>query len=182
MTTKTIEQVQEDNEILAETNRNCLKEIETLKAQLQDKELVIANLNVEVEAKAEYNYELRNQLDQVISERDENAKALNAKTKESNELYAENKELRRETHDQKLRIEKHEATIIRKRNLKDKADQEITELKAYLESAKQELEYQNELKAENEVIHTALVKAQNENMNLEITVNTLIKLINGGAI
>lgn len=104
MTTKTIEQVQEDNKILAETNRNCLKEIETLKAQLQDKELVIANLNIEVEAKAEYNHDLRVRLDN-------NAKALNETTKE------------------------------------------------------------------NQVIHTALYEEQEKNVNLEITVKTLTKMV-----
>lgn len=107
----------------------------------------------------------------------------------------ENVEANKTIINQKLTIDSLTANVQRKRNLKVKSAEKINELIARNELLEQNLYNTNEdlkyrmgrvdvikgemeeIKKENQVIHTALYKEQEKNVNLEITIKTLTKMV-----
>lgn len=125
----------------------------------------------------------------------EQAKEIEELKKQLNEAKLENVESNKIIINQKLTIDSLTANVQRKRNLKVKSAEKINELIARNELLEQnlyntneELKYRTarvdvikgemeEIKKENQVIHTALYEEQEKNVNLEITIKTLTKMV-----
>lgn len=126
---------------------------------------------------------------------EEMVKQIEELKEQLNTSKLENVEANKTIINQKLTIDSLTANVQRKRNLKVKSAEKINELIARNELLEQNLYNTNEdlkyrmgrvdvikgemeeIKKENQVIHTALYKEQEKNVNLEITIKTLTKMV-----
>lgn len=149
--------------------------------------LYISNLEKEVQPKKS---------DDVLAEKikyrndliAEQAKEIEKLKEQLNTAKLENVEANKIIINQKLTIDSLTANVQRKRNLKVKSAEKINALIAeneeLLNDNVEKTEKINdlcnlttEIQRENQVIHTALYEEQEKNVNLEITIKTLTKMV-----
>lgn len=108
--------------------------------------------------------------------------------KELNEAKVENVEANKIIINQNLRIDSLQSNVDRKSKLKVKSAEKINELIAENEELLNDNVEKtetlnnlrnsiNEIQRENQVIHTALYEEQEKNVNFEITIKTLTKMV-----
>lgn len=119
---------------------------------------------------------------------EEMVKQIEELKEQLNTAKLENVEANKIIINQKLTIDSLAANVQRKRNLKVKSAEKVNALIAENEELKNEIANLHDLKNnmqakageiqhENQVIHTALYEEQEKNVNLEITIKTLTKMV-----
>lgn len=163
------------------TNEEMVKQIEVLK---EANEVLKEKLNESADNKNELVNKIMDLKINIKASREDSQNLY----EELNEAKLENVEANKVIINQKLTIDSLTANVQRKRNLKVKSAEKINALIAENEELKNEIANLHDLKnnmqakageiqRENQVIHTALYEEQEKNVNLEITIKTLTKMV-----
>ena len=163
------------------TNEEMVKQMEVLK---EANEVLKEKLNESADNKNELVNKIMDLKINIKASREDSQNLY----EELNEAKLENVEANKIIINQKLTIDSLTANVQRKRNLKVKSAEKINALIAENEELKNEIANLHDLKnnmqakageiqRENQVIHTALYEEQEKNVNLEITIKTLTKMV-----